>query len=47
LNGYDVKALGEVIAKALGLISGDDIEVQRDLLNPNRILVLRHPQEQA
>ncbi len=39
---FDVRALGETIAKALGLRPGDDVEIQRDKLDANRVLVRRH-----
>jgi antitoxin component of MazEF toxin-antitoxin module len=39
--------LGETIAKALGLKPGDDLEVSKDRLDPNRLLVIRHPQEES
>jgi hypothetical protein len=39
--------LGQVVVKALGLKPGDAIELQKDRLNPNRILVLRHPKEES
>jgi len=40
-TALDVKTLGETIAKALGLKPGDDIEIQRDRLDPNRVLVAK------
>jgi hypothetical protein len=46
-GSFSIKALGEVIAKALGLKPGDDIEIQRDRLDPNRVLVRRHVNEQG
>jgi len=46
-SSFSIKDLGEVIAKALGLRPGDDIEIQRDRLDPNRILVRRHVSEQG
>ena len=46
-GAFDVKALGETIAKALGLRPGDDVEIQRDHLDPNRVLVRRHASEQG
>jgi hypothetical protein len=47
MNGtFDIKTLGEVIAKALGLKPGMNVEIQRDRLNPNRVLVLRVADEQ-
>jgi hypothetical protein len=39
--------LGETIAKALGLRPGDNIELRRDKLDVNRVLVIRHAQEVA
>jgi bifunctional DNA-binding transcriptional regulator/antitoxin component of YhaV-PrlF toxin-antitoxin module len=48
MNGaFDVKTLGQVIARALGLKPGDDIEIQRDRLDPNRVLVRRHVNQQG
>ena len=38
-----MKSLGELVARALGLQLGDDVEIARDRLNPNRLLVLRSP----
>lgn len=37
----DAKTLGELVAKTLGLRSNDTLELKRDRLNPNRILVVR------
>lgn len=42
---FDIRRLGEVIAKALGILPGDNIELRRDKLDANRVLVIRHPQE--
>jgi hypothetical protein len=48
MNGtFDIKALGDIIAKALGLRAGDEIEIQVDRLDPNRVLVRRHVSEQG
>jgi protein involved in polysaccharide export with SLBB domain len=44
---FDIKALGAAIAKALRLKPGDDISVQIDRLDPNRVLVRRHVSEQG
>jgi hypothetical protein len=44
---FDIKTLGQVIAKALGLKPGDGIEIARDRLDPNRVLVRRHVNEQG
>lgn len=46
-SAFDIKALGAAIAKALGLRPGDDIEIQRDRLDPNRVLIRRHVNEQG
>lgn len=40
---FNVRSLGELVARALGLQPGDDVEIARDRLNPNRLLVLRSP----
>jgi hypothetical protein len=45
-ESFSFKDLGETIAKMLGLSVGDNLEVQRDKLNPNRILVIRHPNQE-
>jgi DNA-directed RNA polymerase subunit H (RpoH/RPB5) len=48
MNGdFDFKTLGETIAKALGLKSGDFIEIARDRLDPNRVEVRRQVREQG
>jgi hypothetical protein len=39
---FDIKALGAAIAKALGLQQNDEVELQRDRLDANRILIIRH-----
>ena len=41
-SSFTIKDLGETIAKALGLKPGDSIEIARDKLDPNRVLVRRH-----
>jgi hypothetical protein len=46
-ESFSIKTLGEVIAKALGLRSGDDVEIQRDRLDPNRVLIIRHTSQEA
>jgi hypothetical protein len=46
-GSFSIKDLSEVIAKALGLRPGDGVEIQRDRLEPNRVLVIRHPQEKS
>ncbi|MFI5449048.1 MAG: hypothetical protein ACHQ03_04685 [Candidatus Bathyarchaeia archaeon] len=40
------RKLGQAIAKTLGLAPGDDVELQRDKLNPDRIMILRYPKRQ-
>jgi hypothetical protein len=45
-ESYNMKTLGEVIAKALGLKPGDDIQILKDRLNANRLLILRVTDEQ-
>jgi hypothetical protein len=44
-NVFDIKTLGEIIAKALGLQPGENVEIRRDRLDPNRVMVLRVPDE--
>jgi hypothetical protein len=44
---FDIETLGQVIAKAIGLKPGENVEIQRDRLNPNRVLVLRVPDQQG
>lgn len=46
-ESFSFKDVGETIAKMLGLNVGDNLEIQRDKLNVNRILVIRHPQEKS
>jgi hypothetical protein len=46
-SAFDIKALGETIAKALGLKPGDNLELRKDRLDPNRLLLVRHPQEES
>lgn len=46
VGSFDVRTLGETIAKALGLKVNESVEIQRDRLNPLRILVIRHPAKQ-
>ena len=41
-SAFDIKALGAAIAKALGLTEGDEVEIQKDKLDANRILIIRH-----
>ena len=40
------KRLGEFIFRTLGVTAQDDLEIQRDKLNGNRILVIRCPKEE-
>ena len=46
-ESFNTKTIGEIVAKALGLRPGDDVEIQRDRLDPNRVLVRRHVSEQG
>lgn len=46
-GSFSIKDLGAAIAKALGLAPGDEIEISRDRLDPNRVLVRRHVNEQG
>lgn len=41
---FGSKELGETIYKCLGLEAGDEIEILRDRLNHNRLMIVRHPQ---
>ena len=42
---FTIRDLTQVIAKTLGLSPGDDITIQRDKLDCNRILLIRTPGE--
>jgi hypothetical protein len=42
-ESFSIKDLGETIAKMLGASVGDHIELMRDKLDKNRIMVVRHP----
>jgi hypothetical protein len=44
---FNAKSLGKLVARALGLQPGDDVEIARDRLNPNRLLVVRHAETEA
>jgi hypothetical protein len=46
-RSFDAKTISDIIVKALGLKPDDDLELQRDRLNPNRILVIRHPRDEV
>ena len=46
-SSFTIKDLGTAIAKALGLKLGEEVEIQRDRLDPNRVLVRRHVNQQA
>jgi hypothetical protein len=45
IERFDKNSLADFIVKALGLRSGDDVEIQRDGLDPKRLMIVRHPQE--
>jgi hypothetical protein len=40
---FNSKAFEEAIFKFLGLEVGDEIEVLRDRLDHNRLMIVRHP----
>jgi len=44
-GSFSIKALSEIIAKALCLEPGDVVLIQRDRLDPNRVLVRREQRE--
>jgi len=46
-GSFTFKDLGATIAKILGLNSGEDVEIQRDRTDPNRVLVIRRPKPEA
>jgi hypothetical protein len=46
-SSFDVKTLGTLVAKALGLRPGDSVEIQKDRLDPNRVLVRRQVNQQG
>jgi hypothetical protein len=46
-GSFSIKDLAIVIARTLGLAEGDSVELKRDRLNPNRVLVVRIPQEES
>ncbi len=46
-NFFDAKALGEIVAKTLGLVAGEDVEIKKDRSNPMRVLVLRHSKQES
>lgn len=46
-ESFNLKDLGATIAKMLGLQKNETVEIQRDRLDPNRLMIIRHGQEQA
>jgi hypothetical protein len=46
-DSFSVRNLAETIQKMLGLSVGDNVEIQRDKLNPLRIMVIRHPNQES
>jgi hypothetical protein len=46
-GSFSIKDVGAAIVKALGLKPDDEIEILRDKLDPNRVLVRRHVSEQG
>jgi hypothetical protein len=45
-GSFSIKDLGLAIARVLGLQEGEVVEVQKDKTNPNRVLVIRHGQQE-
>ena len=45
-ESFSVKDLGAMIARMLGLQKNETVEIHRDRLDPNRVMVIRHGQEQ-
>jgi hypothetical protein len=43
IDRFDKKSLADFIVKALGLQSGDDVEVLRDGFDNLRVMIVRHP----
>ena len=43
LDEIMIESLGETIIKFLGLETGDKIQIFRDLLDSNRLMIVRHP----
>lgn len=41
-DSFSIKDLGATIAKMLGLTKGETVEIQRDRLDPNRLMIIRH-----
>jgi hypothetical protein len=41
-SSFSIRDLGETIAKMLGLTKGETVEIQRDRLDPNRLMIIRH-----
>jgi DNA-directed RNA polymerase subunit H (RpoH/RPB5) len=46
-ENFSVRDLGIAIAKILGIEKGDVVEVKRDLVNADRVVVLRHRGQEA
>ena len=43
---FSIRDLGETIAKMLGLRPGNTVEIQRDRLNPDRLMIIRRTDSQ-
>lgn len=41
-ESFSTKTLGEIIARTLCLRAGDDVEILRDRLDGNRVMIVRH-----
>jgi len=46
-DSFSFKDLGLAIARVLGLEKGDVVEVQRDKMNADRVVVLRHRSQET
>jgi len=42
---FTIKDLADVIAKMLGLREGETVEIQRNRLDRDRLMIIRHGQE--
>ncbi len=46
-ESFSIKDLGATIARMLGLTKGETVEIQRDRLDPNRLMITRHGHEKT
>ncbi len=42
-DSFTLRDLAATISKLLDLHEGNDIEIQRDKMDPNRLMIIRHP----